>query len=223
MQFDQTDHLISYLVSKVAPYTDMHRKGILTVSLAKLLFLIDYEHFKATGRQASNLTYIWYKHGPYPLTDFEPRLAKLEEHEIVRLPMERVIDGRPYSLFYAGERPRFTPSLPGSVKEIADKVVFIFGEASQETLLEYVYSLEIVKGLELMQPIDFTHAFTKLEVDEVLLNAVLKEFKGELTQPLSPEHTEAIQQALKEPTNENIETAKQMLARQRAAFRLSSS
>ena len=223
MQFDQTDQLISYLVGKVAPHADTHRKGILTVSLAKLLFLIDYEHFKATGRQASDLTYIWYKHGPYPLTDFEPRLAKLEGHEIVRLPMERVIDGRPYSLFYAGESPRFTPSSPEPVKEIADRVIFIFGEASQETLLEYVYSLEIVKGLELMQPIDFTRALTKPGADEAFLDAVLEKFKGELIQPLSPEHTKAIQQALEGPTNENIETAKQMLSRQRAAFRLSSS
>ncbi|GAI34904.1 unnamed protein product, partial [marine sediment metagenome] len=144
-------------------------------------------------------------------------------HEVVRLPMERVIDGRPYSLFYARESPRFTPSLPEPVKEIADRVIFIFGEASQETLLEYVYSLEIVKGLELTQPIDFTRALAKPEVGEAFLNAVLEEFKGELTQPLSPEHTKTIQQALEEPTNENIETAKQMLSRQRAAFRLSSS
>ncbi|PIU55435.1 MAG: hypothetical protein COS88_04530 [Chloroflexi bacterium CG07_land_8_20_14_0_80_51_10] len=223
MHFDQTDHLISYLIGKIVPHADIRRGGILAVSLAKLLFLIDYEHFKATGKQASDLTYIWYKHGPYPLTDFEPRLAELEGHEIVRLPMERVIDGRPYSLFYAGRSPRYTPSLPESVKEIADRVIFIFGEASQETLLEYVYSLEIVKGLELMQPIDFTRALAKPEVDETFLNTVLEEFKGELTQPLSPEHIKAVQQSLEESTNENIETAKQMLSWQRAAFRLNSS
>ena len=59
-EFDQTDHVIAYLVDKLSSRRE-GGKGILTIALAKLLFLIDYEHFKATGTQATALTYTWYK------------------------------------------------------------------------------------------------------------------------------------------------------------------
>jgi len=195
VEFDQTDHIIAYLVSKMAPPSS--RKKILTISLAKLLFLVDYEHFKARGSQATDLTYVWYKYGPYPLTDFEPRLKKLEGYEITRLPMDREIDGRPYNLFCAGAHPRFAP------------------------LMQYVYSLDIVKGLQFGEAIDFGQ-LAKTE-DEVFLETVARAFEQELAHPLSPEHMKVVQEALSEPTNENIETAKKMLVRQRHAFLLKSS
>ena len=56
MEFDRTDHVIAYLVSKLAPPGG--KRKILIISLAKLLFLVDYEHFKAIGNQATNLTYV---------------------------------------------------------------------------------------------------------------------------------------------------------------------
>lgn len=218
MEFDQTDHIIVSLLNKLAPH--IGRRGILTIFLAKLLFLVDYEHFKATGRQASDFRYVWYKHGPYPLVDFEERLQKLDGYEIVRLPMTRDVDGRPYNLFYAGTCPRFTPHLYKPLSSIVDRVTEIFKDAIWETLLQYVYSLEIVRGLESGDAIDFSRVAVKTE-DEIFLEKVASAFKEELSQPLSVEHIKAVQLALSEPTNENIETAKRMLARQHAASRLS--
>ena len=219
MEFDQTDHIIAYLVNKLAPHGS--KRKVLTISLAKLLFLVDYEHFKATGSQATDLTYIWYKHGPYPLADFEPRLKKLEGYEIARLPMSREIDGRPYNLFCAGAHPRFAPHLEEPVRDIVDRLAEIFRDASWETLLQYVYSLDIVKELQFGDTIDFGQ-LVKTE-DEVFLETVAHTFEQELARPLSPEHMKVVQEALNEPTNENVETARKMLARQRDAFLLHSS
>jgi len=216
LEFDRTDHIIAYLVNKLAPPGSKRR--ILTISLAKLLFLVDYEHFKATGKQATNLTYVWYKHGPYPLTDFEPRLKNLEGCEIVRLPMSREIDGRPYSLFCAGPRPRFTPCVEESMRSTIDRIIEIFRDATWETLLQYVYSLDIVRGLQFGEAIDFRQ-LAKTE-DEVFLETVARTFEQELARPLGSEHMKVVQEALSKPTNENIETARKMLARQRDAFLL---
>lgn len=216
-QFDQTDHLIVYLIRKLAPRVS--KAGVLTISLAKLLFLADYEYFKVTGKQASGLKYIWYKHGPYPLTDFEPRLARLEGYEIVKLPKSRVIDGRPYNLFYAGPHPRFTPHLDQPLKQIIDRLTEIFRDATWEALLQYVYSLDVVRGLQFEEAIDFIHLGVKTE-DEIFLDAIATEFKQELASPLSTEHLKVIREALKEPSNESIEMAKRMLRRQRTASRL---
>lgn len=216
MEFDQTDRIIAYLVTKLAPPGS--KRKTLTISLAKLLFLVDYEHFKATGSQATDLTYIWYKYGPYPLTDFEPRLTKLEGYEITRLPMSREIDGRPYHLFCAGAHPRFAPYLGESVRDTVDRIIEIFRDTSWEILLQYVYSLDIVKELQFGDAIDFRQ-LAKTE-DEVFLETVARTFEQQLARSLGPEHMKVVQDALSKPTNENIETARKMLARQRDAFLL---
>lgn len=217
MEFDQTDHVIVSLIKKLAPR--LGEKGVLTISLDKLLFLIDYEHFKVTGKQATDFRYIWYKYGPYPIVDFEPRLQKLEGYEIARVKKARVIDDRPYDLFYFGENPRFTPLLGGPLNSILNNIVDIFGDADWKTLLEYVYNLDIVRGLEFKQSIDFSVQMRT--VDEIFLEKVAKAFEEELKQPLSVEHFNAIERALKEPTNENIETARQMLVAQHKASKYS--
>jgi hypothetical protein len=217
MDFDQTDHVIVSLIKKLAP--SVSEKGILTISLDKLLFLIDYEHFKATGKQATDFRYIWYRYGPYPIVDFEPRLEKLEGYEIARVRKARVIDERPYDLFYFGENPRFTPRLGSPLSSILSNIVDIFSDADWKILLEYVYNLDIVRGLEFGQPIDF--GVQMRTVDEIFLEKVANAFKEELNQPLGVEHFNAIDRALKEPTNENIETARRMLVAQHRASKYS--
>ena len=216
MEFDQTDHIIVSLIRKLAPRVG--KGGILTIFLAKLLFLVDYEYFKTTGKQATVFRYVWYKHGPYPPTHFEERLAKLEDYEIVKFPMTRVVNGRPYNLFYAGSKPRFESHLDEPLTIIIDRITNIFKDAAWETLLQYVYSLDMVKGLEFGQPVDFSRARVRTE-DEIFLETVANVFKEELKQPLSHQHFSAIERALSEPTNENIETARRMLAAQHRASR----
>lgn len=218
MEFDQTDHIIVSLVKKIAPRVG--GKGILTIFLAKLLFLADYEYFKATGKQVTDFRYVWYKHGPYPPVQFEERLVKLEDYEIVRLPMARLIDDRSYNLFYAGTKPRFAPHLDEPLTSILDRITDIFKDATWETLLQYVYSLDIVKGLEFGQPVNFGRVKVRTE-DEIFLETIAHTFKEELEQPLSAQHFNSIQRALSEPTNENIETARRMLAAQRRASQYS--
>ena len=60
-----------------------------------------------------------------------------------------------------------------------------------------------------------------LTEDEIFLETVVNAFKEELEQPLSAQHFSAIERALSEPTNENIETARRMLGVQRRASRYS--
>lgn len=214
MKFDQTDHIIVSLVRKLAPRVG--KKGILTIFLAKLLFLVDLEYFKAIGNQATDFRYVWYKHGPYPPVQFEDRLANLENYELVKLPMTRMIDDRPYNLFYIGARPRFVPHLDEPLASTINRITDIFKDATWETLLQYVYSLDIVKGLEFGQPVDFGRVQVRAE-DEIFLETIANAFKEELEQPLSVQHFNSIQRALSEPTNENIETARRMLGVQRRA------
>lgn len=218
MEFDRTDHIIVSLVKRLAPRPT--GKGVLTIFLAKLLFLVDYEYSRIAGSQATDFRYIWYKHGPYLLVDFEERLEKLEGYEIARFRTARIIDGRPYNLFYTGARPRFTPRLDQRIADIIDRVVEIFKDTTWETLLQYVYTLDIVKGLQFGDSVDFGRTAVKTE-DDIFLDIIADAFAQELARPLSAEHMSAIQHALNEPTNENIETAKRMLARQRSASRLS--
>lgn len=219
MDFDQTDHLISTILRKLAPRVG--KKGVLTIFLAKLLFLIDCEYFRLKGTQATDFRYTWYKHGPYPPVAFEERLEKLEGYEIARLPMTRVVDGRPYALFYAGSQPRFEPHLEEPLNGIANRLIEIFKDADWEILLQYVYNLDIVKGLEFGMLIDFGGLPTMKTADEELLAAVATAFETELAQPLSKEHMNVIKDALREPTNENIEMARRMLNRQRIASKYS--
>lgn len=214
MKFDQTDHIIVSLVQKLAPRVG--RKGILTIFLAKLLFLVDHEYFKAIGKQATDFRYVWYKHGPYPPVQFEDRLANFENYELVKLPMTRMIDDRPYNLFYTGTRPRFAPHLDEPLASTVNRITDIFKDATWETLLQYVYSLDIVKGLEFGQPVDFGRVQVRAE-GEIFLETIANAFKEELEQPLSVQHFNSIQRALSEPTNENIETARRMLGVQRRA------
>lgn len=68
---------------------------------------------------------------------------------------------------------------------------------------------------------DFTQ-LVKTE-DEVSLETVARAFEQELARPPSPEHMKVVREALSEPTNENVETARKMLTRQRDAFLLQSS
>ena len=68
--------------------------------------------------------------------------------------------------------------------------------------------------------IDFAEILVAPKPDEVFLDTVIEAFHEELLQPMSSEHMKVIQDALQEPTNENIETAKKMLSRQRKAFRI---
>jgi len=218
MKFDQTDHIIVSLIQKLAPRVG--RKGILTIFLAKLLFLVDLEYFKAIGKQATDFRYVWYKHGPYPPVQFEDRLANLENYELVKLPMTRMIDDRSYNLFYTGAKPRFAPHLDEPLASTINRITDIFKDATWETLLKYVYSLDIVKGLEFGQPVDFGRVQVQTE-DEIFLETIAKAFKEELEQPLSAQHFNSIQRALSEPTNENIETARRMLGAQRRASQYS--
>lgn len=221
-EFDLTDNLIVYLVKQLAP----RRKpgsGILTIVLAKLLFLVDYEYFKQTGTQATAIRYSWYRHGPYSLQDFEPRLKLLEGQEIIRLPMTREVDGRPYNLFKEGPKPRFSPELPIDIKKQADRVMYIFGQSSWQDILSYVYSLGFAKDMKLGQSIEFNNILKPASPDEAFMSSIADTFRGELVQPLSSAHMQVIEQALKEPTNENIENARRMLLHQKRAFKLTGS
>lgn len=83
-----------------------------------------------------------------------------------------------------------------------------------------VYSLDIVEGLEFGQPVDFGRMQVRTE-DEIFMEAVANAFKEGLEQPLSTQHFSVIERALSEPTNENIETVRQMLGIQRKASQYS--
>ena len=106
---DQTDRLILYLVDSLTrgvPHLLIEGGGVLTTMLAKLLFLVDVWSIQASGSQITDFRYIRYKHGPYPLRQFEERLESLTSWDLYAIPQTRMEDGRSYRVYRLKESPK---------------------------------------------------------------------------------------------------------------------
>lgn len=219
--FDNTDHLIMYLVDRMEKGDrDLGLKpnrGVLTTALAKLLFLVDVLAVQATSKKVTDLQYIRYKFGPYPLVQFEERLSNLEGRELVRQPGVS-IEGNVYGVFRLGQRPRFRPTLTGMIRLVADEVLTEFGNQRLDEILEHVYSLDVVRRCAFgdLIPLESLGPVGVGEGD--LVSKVAKFFSNALLAPLPEAHLNALREAAREETNENIRIADAMRDQQRQAF-----
>jgi hypothetical protein len=152
-----THHLIVYIVQNL-------HKNLLKTNLLKLLYLIDLEFFKKRGKQATNFNYIYYKKGPWT-PQFDQTLTQLEGFEIKSIKKEKLEATEEYYIFCKGPKPRFQPALPSDLKEIVDRILFIFKETPQKDLLQYVYSIEPMRSVRFGEKIDFSRIFPQPPVD----------------------------------------------------------
>lgn len=161
-----THHLIAYIVEKL-------NKRLMKTNLLKLIYLIDLEYFKKKGKQATNFNYFYYKKGPWT-AQFDQVLSELEGFEVKHLTKEKVDKKENYFIFCKGPMPRFKPTIPSDLKEIVDRMTFIFEKCRQKDLLEYVYSIPPMRGLKFGQEIDFSKIFPQPLVDPTIEKTVLE-------------------------------------------------
>lgn len=219
---DQTDRLILYLVDSLTrgvPDLLIEGGGVLTTMLAKLLFLVDVWSVQASGSQVTDFRYIRYKHGPYPLTQFEERLDNLAPRGIYATPHVRIEDGRKYRIYRLMEHTKTAIDLSPQVRLLAEEVMTTFANQKLEDVLEHVYSLDVVRRVPFGAEIYLQPLAPKIE-DAVTQATRL--FKTELAEPVPSEHIQALEEASKEASNENVKTALAMRKKQRSAFRLKS-
>jgi len=152
-----TNHLIVYIVQS------LHNK-LMKTNLLKLLYLVDLDYYKKKGKQATNFNYIYYKKGPWT-PQFDQALDLLEGFEIKSIKKEKLETTGEYYIFCKGPKPRFQPALPSDLKEIVDRILFIFEESPQKDLLQYVYSIEPMRSVRFKERIDFSRIFPQLPVD----------------------------------------------------------
>lgn len=161
-----THHLIAYIVE------NLHKK-LMKTNLMKLIYLVDLEYFKKRGKQATNFNYFYYKKGPWT-AQFDQALSELEGFEVKCLRKEKIDKKEEYFIFCKGPKPRFQPRLPSDLKEITDKITFVFNECPQEDLLKYVYSTLPMRGIKFGEEIDFSKIFPQPSVDPAIEKTVLE-------------------------------------------------
>jgi hypothetical protein len=219
---DQTDRLILYLVGKLTkgvPHLLVEGGGVLTTMLAKLLFLVDVWSMQVSGSQATNFRYVRYKHGPYPLTQFEERLGLLEKQGLRPMPKESIVDGKQYRIYRLSKEPKLSLELSPQVQLLADEVMTTFANRKLEDVLRYVYTLPFVRDVPFGEQINLQ----VLKPTEDALTQVFKLWGADLGAPIPKDHLSALELALKETSNENIQLAQAMKEKQRKAFRLKES
>lgn len=217
LMLDQTDRLILYIVCNLTTGARdllLEGDGVMTTMLAKLLFLVDVWAMQSFGSQATDFSYIRYKFGPYPLAQFDERLEGLKEWGLSRTEKETIEDGRRYRIYRC--RLKTEVELPSNIKLLADEVMTTFATQRLDDVLAHVYSLDFVRKAAFGAPIELE----SLKPRQDALTRVLSLFKDGLSEPVSKEHNEAVEQAQGETSNENIEMARGMREKQQKAFRL---
>jgi uncharacterized phage-associated protein len=127
----------SVVLYLIARYRRVVGKGITRTRLMKLLFLVDYIHWKRCGRKLTNLEWRTYLFGPFSREVLDI-LDELEDGG--KVIVEEIEKG--VYLYKAYEEPT---NLSEAVKSLVNEVVEKFGKLSLDELLNYVYSLNEVK------------------------------------------------------------------------------
>jgi len=187
--------------------------------LAKLLFLADVWAMQAYGIRATDLCYIRYKYGPYPLIEFDQRLERLKSCGLQVVPKFTVVDGKKYRIYRLPGPLSRSVELPDKMMLIADEVITTFANEKLEDVLSHVYSLPFVKSAAFEALINLEPLRTR----EDLLDKALTKFRAEISKPVSAEHLSAMKEAKRDLTNENIELAETMKEKQSQAFRFKQS
>lgn len=131
MKASKTAQVIKYMVDRL-------NGDLLKTQILKFLYLVDLEWVRYTGRQFTDLNWIWYLHGPWD-RHFEEILADMCGKELECRTQPRFQGGH-FSLFYPGSRPRFDADLDLAEQAVVDRILDAFRQKSvRELLEEYVY------------------------------------------------------------------------------------
>ena len=134
--------LILYLITR---YYRATGKGIGRTKLMKLVFLVDYLHWKRFGKRLLDVRWVKYLYGPFSKAVLDI-LDELERDGVVGV-VELDKGITLYTALYNNIK------LGGDAKKIADEVVKNLGELSLDELLQHVYSLDEVRGRDLGEEI----------------------------------------------------------------------
>lgn len=131
MTTSKTAQLIKYMVDRL-------HGDLLKTQILKFLYLVDLEWVRYTGKQLTDLNWIWYLHGPWD-RHFEDIIADMSGNEVECITQPRFQGGH-FNLFYPGSRPRFDVTLNLAEQAVVDRILEAFSQKSvRELLEEYVY------------------------------------------------------------------------------------
>lgn len=110
-------------------YFAVNVKNPSKVKIFKLLYFLDFEHFRQTGKSVTNLDYYAYDFGPVP-RDFYQEVGDNEVPEdfaefMTILPFESDESGKKGGIFKAKAKPNLTVFSPRE-QEILEKLSFTF-------------------------------------------------------------------------------------------------
>ena len=135
-------NLVLYLITRYCMVTG---KGIGRARLMKLAFLVDYLYWKRYGRRLLDVKWVKHLFGPFS-KDVLDALDELEHEGIVGV----VEIDKGIALYIA----RYSNiKLSEKAKKIVDEVVERFGKLGIEELLNYVYNLDEVRGMDMGEEI----------------------------------------------------------------------
>ena len=126
-----------------------HSQELSKARLTKMVYLADWENFKLSNNQLSNIKWYFDNFGPY-VTDVVDTAYNDPD---VRLVSTRTIYGTEKTLIeYKGS----TPILDESVKKILDQVIESTKTLSWKNFIEYVYATPPIKESTRYNYLDFS-------------------------------------------------------------------
>lgn len=216
---DLTDRLILYLVKNLtegSPDLLLKGGGVITTMLAKLLFLIDVWSMETNSAQITDFRYIRYKHGPYPVSQFEDRMERLGPWGLNAVGQVSQDGEKHYRVYRLADPTQTLPGLPDYVQLLADGVMSNFANQKLADVLAHVYALPFIRRASFGKEIDLGQLKPK---GNNLLDEIAVALGEELERPLSAEHLAVLKQDQSAATTDNNETARAMRLKQRKAFR----
>lgn len=117
--------------------------------LVKLLYLLEVEFFREHRRRLTDLKWVFFHYGPYPVG-----LDDLLESPDVEILPKRLADGRRFEQVTVADAGRHAAGLDTAVERLARRVVDEWGGLELNRLLNYVYfetepMMHAVRGQEL--------------------------------------------------------------------------
>lgn len=137
------DKMIEYIVSNFSG------TALTRTKLVKLLYLADRESFIDRERQISNIKYIKYHYGPYS-EDIVETVKDMDGNEIREL-SGYSSNGTFYRYESNGEYEG--SALTRKERDILDQILREYGDARTKQLVETVYELDDLDGVEKYTPL----------------------------------------------------------------------
>jgi len=122
-------------------YFCKNTKYLTQTKLYKLLYFLDFMHFRETGRSVTGLTYYAWEMGPVPkklYLEIKQQKAPKEILECIRVHKDEGADETKMITFEKSREPNMRV-FSEREKELLEKVAFIFQEAKAEHMVEVTH------------------------------------------------------------------------------------